>query len=53
MAVCAHCKAEETELYINSIPICMECEKKRSASEPPSPRKAEQPQRPDAGQEIR
>ena len=51
MAVCALCNAEETQLYINEIPICLKCEEKRMRGElrvPPTA-KQEPPHRPDAG----
>ena len=35
MAICFHCKTEETQLYENGVPICLKCVK-----EPPSKRKA-------------
>ena len=31
MAVCAHCKKQETELYENGVPICIACANARDA----------------------
>jgi hypothetical protein len=35
MAKCSHCGAVETTLYINNVPVCLECEKKISQSSHP------------------
>ena len=35
MAVCAFCKAQETELYESGIPICIECADVRSQRKAP------------------
>ena len=32
MAICAHCKTQETELYENSVPICVKCATIRDAA---------------------
>ena len=37
MAKCAYCKAEETQLYLSGLPICLKCEEKRSLGLPLSP----------------
>ena len=29
MPVCAYCKAEQTQLHVNGIPVCVKCEMKR------------------------
>ena len=26
MASCAHCKTQDTELYVNGVPVCLRCE---------------------------
>ena len=31
MAICAHCKRENTELYENNVPICLKCESAKHA----------------------
>ena len=36
MAVCALCNAEETQLYVNGVPVCLKCEEKKMQGAPPS-----------------
>jgi len=43
---CAFCKAEETELYENGVPICLQCAQRRNPNPPPPP-KNDPPRQPD------
>jgi hypothetical protein len=35
-AKCAFC-GRETELYVNGVPICLECDREKSTPPPPKP----------------
>jgi len=48
MAICEHCKTEETQLYVRGVPICMKCENKVSPNRPPPPPTHEPPPQPDS-----
>lgn len=41
MARCSNC-GKETEMYVNGVPLCLECDKRREADlrKPPAPNEA-------------
>jgi hypothetical protein len=41
MATCAYCKAEETDLHENGVPICLRCADRRSKKSAPPATKRE------------
>jgi hypothetical protein len=36
MATCAHCKTQETQLFQNGVPICLDCAGARTKPKPPA-----------------
>jgi len=36
MAICARCKSQETQLYENGVPICLDCADGRTKPNPPA-----------------
>jgi hypothetical protein len=51
MPICAFCKFEETQLHVNGVPICVNCEEKRTREAIPIQKSPHQepPHRPEAG----